>query len=272
MNSCSTTIQVGGLVKIIKESKTKGLVGAHARVKGIIGDYVDVDIDGYVVRFNKDEVIPLSFKDVCGIDKLPTLYHGTDLKSVCLTDEERKIYKDACFIVIKLLYDYYKPYLYDNQKLLSYDQKKQNPELADNIGRAMSNLLAILNHCEEWEYRDFYLTTNKMLARKYANEAFAGGEIGFTAYYLIRGLELIDLDFSKSEKLNFLIKSIIIFAEAKAQPAIFSFDDLSPEYLRGESGESLKSCIKNGQLLVSEFRYVQPITLDPSKAELIDKE
>ena len=63
MDMDDKVILVGGWVKIIKKSRTRELVGAQPVVVNVIGDYVDVDIDGDVVRFNKDEVIPLTFKE-----------------------------------------------------------------------------------------------------------------------------------------------------------------------------------------------------------------
>lgn len=261
MDDTRKNIQVGGWVKIINR-----LIGAQSKVISVNGDYIDVDIEGVVIRFNRDEVVPLSFKEKWGIDKLPTLYHGTDLKFVNMTDESREEHNNFCFAVIKIA-RYFSQFI--DEKIDDLD--KQNPELAGNIRKALNNL-KMIGVSEEWEYGSFYLTSNKDSACLYALKAFAGGEIGFTAYYLIKGFELIVSDFSKIGISNDKVKSFKTIAEAEPKPAIFSFDDLSPEYLRPESGGSFQSCVANGRITESSFRYIKPIVLDPNRAELIDRD
>ena len=275
MDMDDKVILVGGWVKIIKKSRTRELVGAQPVVVNVIGDYVDVDIDGDVVRFNKDEVIPLTFKERWGLDKLPTMYHGTDLKIFNLSDEDRKKFNKACVKSIAALRDFYRPYLHqkNNEKneVLTKEQEEQNPGLSNYIYKALSNL-RMMNLSEEWEYGDFYLTSSKMLACLYANQAFAGGEIGFTAYFLIRGAELNGVDLSKQLDLN-EIDFIKAVAEGEPQPVIFVVDNLSPEYLRTLTGGCIQRNIRDGKIIgENEFRYIRPVTLDPSKAEIIDKD
>ena len=268
-------VKVGDWVKIVKESKAIGLLGATLKVILVDENSVEVAVADNKIRFKYDEVMPITFKERWGIDKLPTLYHGTDLRFVTLPEEVRKGYSDVCHMFIKGLTCLYQPFLHlqgkDRIELLSEEQKKQNPKLADNIREAMNNLI-MMNISEEWEYGDFYLTSNKDSACEYAHKAFAGGELGFTTYFLIKGAELLGVDFSNDEKLKEYISAIKTLAEGEPMPAIFSFDDLSPEYLQPAFGGSLQSYIQNGRIGVNEFRYKQPITLNPSKAELLDKD
>ena len=227
------------------------------------------------IKFQFNEVMPMTFKERWGIDKLPTLYHGTDLRFAVLPEEYRKRYIDICHMFINALSCLYQPYLHqqgeNKMELLSEEQKKQNPKLAENIREAMSNLM-MMNYSEEWEYGDFYLTSNKISACMYAHKSFAGGELGFTAYHLLKGAELLGADLSNSKELKPMIDALKILAEGEPKPVIFSFDDLSPEYLQPAFGGSLQRYIQDGRIGVQEFRYTQPITLDPSKAELQDND
>lgn len=275
MKKNKKTIQVGDWVKIIKESKTTGLSGAQLKVISVDEGSVEVIVGKSKIKFQYDEVVPMTFKEKWGIDKLPTLYHGTDLRFVILPEEVRKRYIDICHMFIKALSGLYQPYLHqqgeNKMELLSEEQKKQNPKLAENIREAMSNLM-MMNYSEEWEYGDFYLTSNKISACMYAHKSFAGGELGFTAYHLLKGVELLGADLSNSKELKPMIDALKILAEGEPKPVIFSFDDLSPEYLQPAFGGSLQKYIKNGRIGVQEFRYTQSITLDLSKAELLDKD
>ena len=275
MKKNKKTIQVGDWVKIIKESKTTGLSGAQLKVISVDEGSVEVIVGKSKIKFHLDEVVPMTFKERWGIDKLPTLYHGTDLRFVKLPEEARKSYIDICHMFIKALSGLYQPYLHqqgeNKMELLSEEQKKQNPKLAENIREAMSNLM-MMNFSEEWEYGDFYLTSNKHSACMYAHKSFAGGELGFTAYHLLKGVELLGADLSNSKELKPMIDALKILAEGEPKPVIFSFDDLSPEYLQPAFRVSLHNYIHNGRIGAHEFRYTQPITIDLSKAELLDKD
>ena len=268
-------IQVGDWVKIIKESKTTGLLGAQLKVISVDEGSVEVIVGKSKIKFHFNEVVPMTFKEKWGIDKLPTLYHGTDLRFVVLPEEYRKRYIDICHTFIKGLSGLYHPFLHqqgeDKIELLLEEEKKQNPKLAGNIKEAVNNLM-MMNFSEEWEYGDFYLTSNKISACMYAHQSFAGGELGFTAYHLLKGAELLGADLSNSKELKPMIDALKILAEGEPKPVIFSFDDLSPEYLQPAFGGSLQRYIQDGRIGVQEFRYTQSITLDLSKAELLDKD
>lgn len=266
-------IRIGDWVKVIKESKTTGLVGARLKVVHVEENSVDVAMEGNTkITFSMDEIKPLTFKERWGIDRLPTLYHGTDYRFVNLPEDIRKTYHKCCHVFIKELSKLYSPYIHQQRQdkigFLSEEQKKDNPQLAKNIEEAMTNLTA-MQCSEEWEYGDFYLTSNKVSACMYAYKSFAGGELGFTAYHLLKGAELIGVDLSKYKDLEGPVRAIKLMAEGTPQPAIYSFDDLSPDYLQPASGGSLQKYIQNGRIGIEEFRYKQPVKLDPNNAELL---
>ena len=119
--------------------------------------------------------------------EVPTLFHGTDLRFVSLSEEHRKMYNDICHLFINILYSVYQPFFKSKERFLREDIRNANPELAKNIDEAIANL-SLMTMSEEWQYGDFYLTSKKMNAKLYALQAFAGGEIGFTAYHLIKGV------------------------------------------------------------------------------------
>lgn len=270
------TVKVGDWVKVIKESKTIGLVGSRFKVVNVEDDFVEVVVTGNNrIRFNMNEIKPMTFKERWGIDKLPTLYHGTDYRFVKLSDDQRKVYTETCNMFIDCLSEFYLPYINNRDPdpnktgFLNEEIEKNNPKLTHNIIDAMNNLM-MMKFSEEWEYGDFYLTSNKTSACVYAHNAFAGGELGFTAYHLIKGVELIGVDFSKNKDIKNRVNLIKILAEGKAQPAIYAFDDLLPEYLQPAFGGCLSNYIQNGRIGIQEFRYKKSVNLSERKPEMLD--
>ena len=215
----------------------------------------------------------MTFEEKWGIDKMPTLYHGTDYRFVRLSDDQRKVYTETCKMFIDCLSVFYLPHINNRDPnktgFLSEETEKNNPKLTRRIIDAMNNLM-MMRFSEEWEYGDFYLTSNKSKACIYAHQAFAGGELGFTAYHLIKGVELVGIDFSNNEDVLNRINLIKLLAEREPKPAIYVFNDLLPEYLQPAFGGSLSDYIQKGRIGIQEFRYKMPVNLSDRKPELLD--
>ncbi len=266
-------IEKGDKVRIIKEKGTVGLLGAVVTVSQSNDEFVDAEILGNIVRFNTDDV---ELVEKCPKLSIP-LYHGTDARFATLSEEYRKTYLDACSIIINKLFDKYTPYLYSNddtrlKNLIREDRLSAFPNLIKEINSTCAILRLNASGCKEYEYGDFYLTSNKFSATIYAIQAFAGGEWGNHAYKLLHLTEQAELSEWLNEIPSNLIQLIKLFAETKPQPVLFEFNDLNLDDLRTEHGERVEKYIKNGQLKgVDSFRYLKPIELDLNKAIPVDK-
>lgn len=181
-------------VRIIQENGTVGLLGAIVTVSQSNDEFVDAEILGNIVRFNTDDV---ELVEKCPKLSIP-LYHGTDARFATLSKEYRKTYLDACSIIINKLFDKYTPYLDFNddsglKNLISEDCLSAFPNLIKEINSICAILRLNVSGCEEYEYGDFYLTSNKFSATNYAIQAFAGGEWGNHAYQLLHLTEQAEL-------------------------------------------------------------------------------
>ena len=111
---------------------------------------------------------------------LPTFYHGTDARFVSLPEDIRNKYLEVCKSVINLLFDKFWPYYYpDKEKLkelipFSNENKKVIADLEEAMLRIRCNVLGL----GDYQYNDFYLTSNYLSACLYAKQSYAGGETG----------------------------------------------------------------------------------------------
>ena len=268
-------INIDDWVEIVRESKTQGLVGGHFSVVSTSPSGVEVMVMGNREYFNYDDVRKMTFKEKWGIDKLPTLYHGTDLRFASLPEETRKGYCIFCHSIINGLRDVCRPFFApgnDRVELLNEDIKNQYPDLSDKVHKALSNLM-MMGRSEDFQYGDFYVSSQKWEAIMYAFDAYVGGELGFNTYYLAKGLQMAGVvNLFEMEQLRDYFKTMTKMVEEEHKPAIFSFDNLSPLYLRTEQNESIQRYIVDGKLKASSFRYLKPIKLDISTAELLKKD
>ena len=268
-------IKIDDWVEIIKESKTQGLVGGYFRVMSISSSGIEVMVNGKGEPFKFDEVRKMTFKEKWGIDKLPTMYHGTDMRFALFPEEIRKAYLQFCQSIIGGTKDLYQPYILpgeDRKELLSEDTQNLCPDLADKVKDALNNLM-MMNWSEDFQYGDFYLTSHKHQAAMYAINAYAGGELGYTTYYLAKGLQVAGIiNLFEIDQLRDMFKVMTILVEEEHKPAIFKVDKLSPLYLRTEQNESIQRYIREGRLTAFSFRYLKPLKLEISQSELIGKD
>lgn len=263
-------IMVGNWVKILKESQTKGLVGAVLKVVALKPDNVVVSALDTEVLFKYDEVKVLTFKERWGFDRMPRLYHGTDLRFVKIPEEVRQKYLAFCKSLINDFIKIYEPYITDKESISEQIAILNKSNIAFDFNSAIS-VLHLMNCSEEFEYGDFYLTRDKYEACQYAHNAFVGGELANTTYFLYKALPYIGMKdlYNKLNNMPF-IQLMNKLADEDHQPAIFFFDNLSPEYLRTEMNESITRYVKNGRLRCTTFRYSQALSLNNDNYELIN--
>lgn len=198
---------------------------------------------------------------------LPVLYHGTDLRIVLMTEEERKTFKEYC----KKVFDYMWK-LYEN----SYDEILSG-KFKDILGvtkwHNLCNALTVCsanhNRNEQYRYDSFHLTTMKVKAENYARRAFAFGEIGLTAYRMYDAAILLKLSIKEiKEEANHVVRFATDYDNIK--PVVFEITDLDVDLLEVENFKSLQHFIDVFGDRLSDidliFHYYGKINLNPSNA------
>lgn len=208
---------------------------------------------------------------------IPILYHGTDARMIEMTFDERQTYLNACKQVLDYFWEIFSPY-YLNWDLvetiidgrIAFISKCRIDKYKDCIIQHSGNflwssILDKLQKCEAYknnnplyQYGSLYLTGDKYKATVYANDAFAGGEIGSISYRFIQLAEILKNEI-RYEEFD-AIKKIKAFAEAEPCPVLIPFSDLDANYLLTDKGTPLDNedeCI----LEILSFRYTKDYTL-----------
>lgn len=208
-------------------------------------------------------------------------YHGTDLVYSSMPEDFRKLYLEYCKYFRETLY----PKFYQYHPIGESDETRIRTLLgkaAEETPKVLENLLEALlditnsRMSEEYEYGDFYITSQRLNAVMYAQKAFSGGEFAFAAYALVKAAKVAGLqEWYLNEKLPNLEKiadCLIGIAEAEPHPVIYKLTDVDPEYLRTECNERIEKYIRNGWLYETEFRYNKPVDLRRYEYDVVDKE
>ena len=254
-----TNIDVNDRIKVIKPPvEHPELLGSKLRVVGIGDGYVDVMVSTVTVRLDWDDV---EFAE-SGLRKRITrnypkvFYHGTDLTFVTMPEDFRKLYQSYCKYFRETLFGKFYPY-----------HPMGETDIVDITSSRMT---------EEYEYGDFYITSDRLNAVMYAQKAFAGGEFAFSAYALVKAAKVAGLqEWYQNEQLpnlDKIVDCIIGIAEAEPHPVIYKLTDIDAEYLRTECNCSIESYIKDGWLNETEFRYNKPVDLNQYKYDVVDKD
>lgn len=223
------------------------------------------------------------------MDKIPTLYHGTDARFVRMSKEERMEYLDKCKKVIDYLWELFQPLwttteiieipLPNGEKGYAPERKieiianklcsKENRIIKCNFFESLSRVEAWKNGNTQYQYGDLYLTSVRKTALNYARRAFAGGETGLNAYRLIEGAELLQIEgWDKNDDISKIIAEIkqTIGTEDNEEPVVITITDIDKDKLFADTGNSLDANIPQ-QL----FRYVGEYSLDLNNAFYLRK-
>ncbi len=213
------------------------------------------------------------------------MFHGTDLRFVKMTKEERTEYLNNCKKIIDYLWDIFLPLyikvevtqeLPNGEKIIVLEsrlkqfciEKGQNC-LYGNLFRYLSIVESIKNKSPFYEYKYICFTSGKKRAEKYALDAKAGGEIGFIAYNLIKGAELLNLiDDSLPKDLESIITAIKYKAESDTPvPVVFEVDDLELQYLIYETSNKPVDCFIEGEEI--SYKYTKEYTFNFDKMYML---
>ena len=192
-----------------------------------------------------------------------TLYHGTDARVIRMSNEERKAYVAGCnFVIDKLCHSF---------GILE-------PSRVKELGIELYTLLFMIQQrnkkSEFFQYNVLCLTNLYDRAMYYANHSFAGGEVGFLAYNLIKQCEnRFPEKFKLYENIDVTINNIKKFAEEETRyPVIITINDIDTDYLVFESGckiddESIK--VITEQTFETSFKYKKELDLNQYKIEYL---
>lgn len=240
----TSSIDVNDRIKVVRPPLVyPGLFGSKLRVVAIGEGYVDVKVSSTTVRLNRDDVefaepglkkrITRNYPDV--------FYHGTDLTFATMPEDFRKLYLRYCKYFRDTLFNKFYPYHpvgeTDNERIKALLGKAANddPKVLDNLLEALVDITSS-RVTEEYEYGDFYITSDRLNAVMYAQKAFAGGEFAFSAYALVKAAKMAGLqEWYQNEQLQNLEKiadCLIGIAEAEPHPVIYKLTDVDPVYVR----------------------------------------
>ena len=144
-----------------------------------------------------------------------------------------------------------------------------------NIYNQLNSKLAMVESWKagaEWyQYNCIYLCVSKWKAENYARNAFAGGEFGSMAYWLIKGTDFLQLpEYNPPANIKSIIDKIRAFGDSKPQPVVITINNINREDLLLENGMNVPwdvyDNMPDGDF---SFRYLKDITLDLSNAEYL---
>lgn len=190
------------------------------------------------------------------MDRVPTLYHGTDARITRMNGKERNEMIEAVMIARDFLYSLYNKRLNGAQFLISTSDKTlpfsmtpfapncyfpaDKKDLQSNVQTALSCIRAAQKGNTAYEYLTdgFYLTTLPIRACDFAQGAFAFGELGMFNFRLIQGLKYMHFtNINPTEGQRYAINKVIKFASQIPEPVVYVFNDLNPALLKDERGE-----------------------------------
>lgn len=227
----------------------------------------EISKERFDICYSEDNCDKCTTIDIGNIDI--ELYHGTDAKIVRMTEEERKMHKSYCKRAIEYLYPLFKEKYYFDSLYFEVDKTNLDKETAHYIDDCLHCYRSMLWGNGFFQYPDnvVYLTSLYKNAKDYAYRNFAGGELGYLAYYMCKAAQSVELPgFDPNSETATAIQYVMALGEQKREPIIFRLkvnQDLDLMYLRRENGEILIGTHEQG------FRYIGPIKLDLASAEYL---
>lgn len=231
------------------------------------------------------------------MDKLFTLYHGTDARMLTMSKDERMEYLTLVDKAIAAMWEFLAPLdeweMYefkgprgDKRYSTRWVVEKYKDEfikagknnLYTNFTEKLSMQGRRVNGSELYQYGDLYLAASYNTAKDYAARSFAGGELGLIAYRLAEGLVFLNFpDWHPTPEIEYAINRILEFGEGgKEDPVIVTLEGIDPEDLVMDNGSSAKEEIEAlydilGNLGDLKFRYLKDTDLSQFPIEHLKK-
>lgn len=206
--------------------------------------------------------------------KLPIMYHGSDLRIISMSQDERVDYKNKCLYLAQYLWPYFSKCV-ELGNFYSELKTRISKDLGESYWINLYNALCchsgLLNNNQFYQYDNnvIYLTNLKSRAENYARGAFAGGETGMLAYRLQEMAAFVGIDlYSLPHNLQSALEAVRKFGNSTPHPVIFEIKNYEIDKLKFENGNSIPECLLssfNGEFGGS-FRYYGNLEFDISSA------
>ncbi len=188
------------------------------------------------------------------------LYHGTDIKNLELTENERDVLKQS----ILKVNDFFKTLYSSNDFKISYYSPESHAHeqfLQERLGNdylAVSKFYDIVNSAykfPQYQYGNIYLTGDYFKARNYAKRANYFGELGLIAYKLWKSAELLGYEYDKND-ISIEINKCKNFWEKPAKPVVLKFSNLQKEQLITDDGKQKGIDMPDSVFELAPFRFI----------------
>lgn len=223
------------------------------------------------------------------LTKHPTLYHGTDMRILRMSMEERQNIKKKCIEAIDYMWQYLKPY---NETIHIQKMIKQSPlpvtvvdiefikyrDMIDskepylycNIIDAITCNNARMNNNKAYSYDHTFLTNNRERAISYAHKAWKFGEIGQIAYRFSQALDIICPEgWNPPQKIHDTIEWIWSFVNEKEQPVIIEVNNYDLDNLYLQNGSPAKGTVFLNDDVIASFYYTEEMYFSPQNAIVV---
>lgn len=200
-------------------------------------------------------------------DNIQPFYHGTDMKVLCMTAEQRNGIKSLAHSIIRKRGDMM-GYLYGCEATKSLIENSKSTINYEDYATAYCAAHEYINGDKDYEYPNgvIYLTQYKSEAWDFAKQAFAFGELGYIAYVFCKVAEIVaPAQLSEQEK------AFVNFVECcERMPVVLKFTstDIDINLLRFEDGRELYpefiERLKKGERLCA-YRYLGSLPMSKEK-------
>ena len=208
-----------------------------------------------------------------------TLYHGSDARIVLMSKKERADFFAMIDRVISKLWEVYKPYyterfykerLLPNKEIIykeyrrfvllkDYFVKCGKEIIYNTLNEKLSMLEFRYNGSGYYQYGSLYLAAVKETAKGYALRSYAGGELGNICYWMIRGMEILQLPEWRPDDVtqNEIARILAFAAEDKREPVVITIDGVDSDNLLAENGGDavLFFDLRDKFGIVSDFKF-----------------
>lgn len=212
------------------------------------------------------------------------LYHGTDMRILMMSKEERELHKQECIEAIDYMWQFISPLNESYQKQIRipsqpepvYILAKRIDDLKPLLSDIMySNIIGAI-FCNEQRlikqtkycYEYTYLTADKDTAIRYARRSFKFGEIGQIAYRFYELINVIKPDgWNPSAEIEKTLHWLCDFVDAEPDPVILEVHNLFKGHLYLDSGRPFSEIEQRfkGEIH-GHFYYTGDLNLFPENA------
>lgn len=166
------------------------------------------------------------------------LFHGTDRALYDMGIENRTVLRKACETVIDFLLPIYESHNFEN--ISSQSKSDILGALHVKVLNAYGKATRRRNNCAAYQYNETYLTFDPDKANTYAKNAWVCGELGYVAYWLWRGMELLKYDLPNVTNDQMHAIELVKAAGARTpDPIVLAFFNIPKDRLQTEKGDNI---------------------------------